>query len=355
MKRVLIAILALFVLPAVSMATGAPPQWQTEVISLISHQQYQEAGERLKDYCVEGKSGELCLILASAYFEGEAKFGINSREIVEAYKYTRLACDYGSEAGCEASKAAIEKGELLQNVMFESGVDNRDAQLKEAIQLGADLNAATLFTTTLLQQAISEENIEAVRLLLDNGVDINYRVSDEDPTPLMYAINSGNKEMVALLLKNGADATQTMKVADYLKMGKEEVNACDFANKLENREMLALLKCPDATTAKVGRFLTFPEIVMALAGCLLVDCYIQTVVQQLQHRLALPINSADQDTFYQPLLIYKQRLGYWANMMVMGDFAKTVGSSGQVPDFMGSIKANRFRQPFSIPNQRQNQ
>lgn len=249
MKRVLVSILALFVLPTVSMAIGAPQGWQSEVISLISHLQYEAAGKKIKDYCVEMRSGELCLILASAYFEGEAKFGINSREIVEAYKYTRLACDYGSEAGCEASKAAIEKGELIQNVLFEPGVDTRDAQLKEAIQLGADLNTATLFTTTLLQQTISEENIEAVRLLLDNGVDVNYRVSDEDPTPLMYAINSGNKQMVALLLENGADAKQTMKVADYLKMGKEEVNACDFANKLENREMLTLLECPDATTA----------------------------------------------------------------------------------------------------------
>ena len=231
------------------MATGAPPQWQTEVISLISHQQYQEAGERLKDYCVEGKSGELCLILASAYFEGEAKFGIESRDIVEAYKYTRLACDYGSEAGCEASSAAIEKGELLQNILYEPGVVNRDAQLKEAIQLGADPNATTLFTTTLLQQAISEEKTEAVVLLLKNGVDVNYRVSEEDPTPLMYAINSGNKELVKLLLENGADASQTMKTADYLKMGKKEVNACDFANKLENWEMLTLLECSNPTAA----------------------------------------------------------------------------------------------------------
>ena len=135
MKRALISILALFVLPTISMATGAPPQWQTEVISLISHQQYEEAGEKLKDYCVEGRSGELCLILASAYLEGEANFGISSREIVEAYKYTRLACEHGSEAGCEASRAAIEKGELIPNVLYVPGVANRDGQLNEAIKL----------------------------------------------------------------------------------------------------------------------------------------------------------------------------------------------------------------------------
>jgi len=247
MKIVLMSIVALFILPTTSMATVASTGWQSEVISLVSNQRFKEAGEKIKEYCVEKKNSELCLILAAAYFDGEAKFGINSRDIIEAYKYTRLACDYGSEAGCQSSKAAIEKGELVQNVLFEPGVENRDAQLKEAIQLGADLNATTLFSRTLLQTAISEEKIEAVKLLLENGVDVNYRVSDEDLTPLMYAINTGSKEMVMLLLKNGADPMQTMKVADYLKMGKKQANACDFANKLENREMMDLLKCADVT------------------------------------------------------------------------------------------------------------
>ena len=202
----------------------------------------------MKEYCVVEKNGELCLILASAYFEGEAKFGIESREIVEAYRYTKLACDYGSKAGCEAYKAAIEEGELLQNVLFEPGVENREKQLKEAIQLGADLNAKTLFTATLLQKAIGEENEEVVRLLLENGVDVNYRVSEEDPTPLMYAINAGNTKMVGMLLAKGADRSQTMRAPDYLRMGKKEVDACDFAGKLEKPEMLVVLECPGSTT-----------------------------------------------------------------------------------------------------------
>lgn len=247
MNKSVISILALLLLPTITMAAGAPPKWQSEVISLISHQKFTEAGEKLKEYCVEEKNGEICLILASAYYEGEANFGIHSKEIVEAYKYTRLACDFGSEEGCAASKAAIEKGELLQGVLFEEGVENRDAQLKEAIQLGADLNVTTLFTATVLQQAISEEKTEAVRLLLENGADVNYRVSDEDLTPLMYAINAGNREMVRLLLEKGADPKQTMKVPDYLKvsMAKEEATVCDFASKLENPEMMTLLKCKD--------------------------------------------------------------------------------------------------------------
>lgn len=243
MKQILISILALFILPSTLMASATPGGWQTEIISLVSHQRFAEAGEKMKQHCIEYNNGEVCLILASAYFEGERKFGIYSKDIIQAYRFTKLACDYGSQSGCAAYQAAIEKGELVQNVLFEPGVENRDAQLKEAIKMGADLNATTLFTSTLLQKAINEERIEAVKLLLNNGVDVNYRVDDEDPTPLMYAINSGSQEMVTLLLEKGADPAQTMKTAAYLKMGKTEVNACDFALKLEKQKMMALLNC----------------------------------------------------------------------------------------------------------------
>ncbi|MEW8265864.1 MAG: ankyrin repeat domain-containing protein [Candidatus Thiodiazotropha sp.] len=249
MKLVVITLMALLILPPASMAAEAPAGWQREITSLVSHQRFKEAGERIREYCVEQKSGELCLVMASAYLEGETRFGVDAKDVVEAYKYTKLACDFGSEQGCEAYKAAVEKGELLQLVLFEPGVEERDAQLKKAIQLGLDLNVTTMFSRTLLQEAVSEEKIEAVRLLLENGADVNYRVNEEDLTPLMYAINNGSNKMVKLLLNNGADPKQTMKAADYLKMGKQEVDACDFANKLENREMLALLKCGGATAA----------------------------------------------------------------------------------------------------------
>ena len=247
MKKVVIAILALFVLPIESMATEAPGGWRAEVISLISHQQFKEAGEKIKEQCINKGNGSLCLTMASAYYNGEAQLGIESRDFVEAAKYAALGCDLGTQDGCIAYQAAID-GELLQDVLFEPGIENRDEQLKKAIKLGADLNATPMFTRTVLQEAISEEKIEAVRLLLDNGVDVNYRVSDEDLTPLMYAVNSGNTEMVALLLENGADTARTMKVADYLKMDKEEANACDLAAKLENRDMMTLLECPDDAT-----------------------------------------------------------------------------------------------------------
>ncbi|MCG7919814.1 MAG: hypothetical protein N0E37_18830, partial [Candidatus Thiodiazotropha taylori] len=140
MRQFILPLLALFVLSPLALAEGTPFGWQREVTALVSQLQYKEAGEKLKSYCVDEKSGELCLVMASAYFEGEVKFGIDTKDIVEAYKYTKLACDYGSESGCEAYKGAVEKGELLQLVLYEPGVVDRDGQLKKAIQQGLDLN-----------------------------------------------------------------------------------------------------------------------------------------------------------------------------------------------------------------------
>jgi len=240
--------LALFLLPVTATGQGVPPLWQTEVISLISHQRYQEAGETLKYYCVEQGHAELCLMLASAFFEGQSQLGILRRDIIEAYRYTKLACDHGSVPGCHAYRAAIDKGELLGYVLFEPGIDNRDAQLKDAIELGADLNATTLLTATLLQKAISEEREAAVRLLLENGVDVNYRVSEADPTPLMYAINTGNPEMVTMLLDKGADVTPVMQIPAGMNVGTGSMDACGLANQLQQTEIIGLLRCGDGKT-----------------------------------------------------------------------------------------------------------
>jgi hypothetical protein len=245
-RQVLIALLALCLLPAATVAAATFANWQQEIISLVSHKQFREAGEKLREVCVDGGDGNVCLILASAHFDGEANFGIESRQIIEAYQYTKMACDRGSQAGCDAYVAAIEDGELIQYVLFEPGIKDRDTQLQKAIGLGADLNTTTLFSATLLQKAIDEENSEALGLLLKYGADVNYRVSDEDLTPLMYAVNSGSRAMVALLLEHGADPAQRMKVPDYLRMGKAEANACDFADKLANSEIRELLGCQGA-------------------------------------------------------------------------------------------------------------
>jgi uncharacterized protein len=52
------------------------------------------------------------------------------------------------------------------------------------------------------------ERKDAVKVLLDNGAEVDFRASD-GRTPLILAAGKGNKEIVELLLKAGADASLT--------------------------------------------------------------------------------------------------------------------------------------------------
>ena len=47
-------------------------------------------------------------------------------------------------------------------------------------------------------------NYDLVKLLLENGADVNVR-DDDGNTPLTNALSNGDKEMMKLLLKYGAD------------------------------------------------------------------------------------------------------------------------------------------------------
>ena len=83
------------------------------------------------------------------------------------------------------------------------------AILKLLINSGADVNkvedALGIGTTTALITAVTERNIEGVKLLLDAGADPS-GPNDSGLTPLHYAANfSGDYDIVKILLASGAD------------------------------------------------------------------------------------------------------------------------------------------------------
>jgi ankyrin repeat protein len=75
--------------------------------------------------------------------------------------------------------------------------------VKLLIQNGADVNAGCQFDRTALMQACDYGNIEIVKLLIQNGAEIN-ATAFMGSTALMDACNSGNLEIVKILLDNGA-------------------------------------------------------------------------------------------------------------------------------------------------------
>lgn len=85
-----------------------------------------------------------------------------------------------------------------------------------------------LFGNTPLHVVITWEDVEAVRLLLSNGADVNAK-GEYDFTPLHRALLFNVSEIVSLLLKNGADPS--IRNAD----GE---NCYDLANRIGNIELL---------------------------------------------------------------------------------------------------------------------
>ncbi len=89
---------------------------------------------------------------------------------------------------------------------------NKIVFLKTALENGADPNQYPQYNMTPLQIAISKNNIEAIKLLLEYGADINAKNSPDIWTPLITICNRNvtfttkeNKKLIIFLLENGAD------------------------------------------------------------------------------------------------------------------------------------------------------
>jgi ankyrin repeat protein len=72
------------------------------------------------------------------------------------------------------------------------------------LEAGADINAKNAFGETPLHRAIMTENIEVLEFLISNGADINAQKRNGF-TPLHKAVFFQKKEVVKFLLKSGAD------------------------------------------------------------------------------------------------------------------------------------------------------
>ena len=76
--------------------------------------------------------------------------------------------------------------------------------VREAIRLGADVNAKDKFGSTPLHYAALIGQARTVELLISKGADVNAK-DDYDWTPLHRAALNGETETVELLILNGSD------------------------------------------------------------------------------------------------------------------------------------------------------
>jgi ankyrin repeat protein len=98
--------------------------------------------------------------------------------------------------------------------------NNKD-MIKLLINNGADVNAINNDGYTPLMVALSNNyDKDIIELLINNGADVN-AINDYWNTPLIYALTSINdKDIIQLLLDNGADNNletlkEKLKESDY--------------------------------------------------------------------------------------------------------------------------------------------
>jgi len=93
--------------------------------------------------------------------------------------------------------------------------------LQALIKAGADTKTGTNNGTTPLMAAAASGRLDAVRVLLEHGADVNAKDGVRHQTPLMYAAASNRAAVIELLAARGADLTATSKVSELANLSRD--------------------------------------------------------------------------------------------------------------------------------------
>lgn len=142
-------------------------------------------------------------------------------EGINALKLTRIAIGFNNE---KLLKLSLKKGVNLnhfdwRNKLLLMIASNDKNMLKMLIEAGADVNVVDNDGSSPLYFAVSKNNLEAVKILVRNGANIDFRREGEPTgrlnhvtehnsdysTVLIKAINRGRIKVVDFLIKSGAN------------------------------------------------------------------------------------------------------------------------------------------------------
>lgn len=97
-------------------------------------------------------------------------------------------------------KDSCEYGKKLRESINAGNMD----QVRQILADGVNVDYADEDGMTPLQHAAYKGNMELCEMLLTHGADVNYSAHDSGYTPLMFAALSGKKDIVRVLLEHGA-------------------------------------------------------------------------------------------------------------------------------------------------------
>ena len=141
------------------------------------------------------------------------------------------------------------------------------AAVKVLLDNGVDVNAKTRYGATALSYACDKGHIEVVKLLIDRGADVNSKDTFYGEVPLGWALSKDHIQIVKLLLDKGATGVERVLMSgvgdgkiDLVKVAldkgglKPETlnNALRRASAGNNKEIVELLKKAGAVVAEVS-------------------------------------------------------------------------------------------------------
>lgn len=135
-------------------------------------------------------------------------------------------------------------------------------RIRRVLDLGADVNAATRYGVTALTFAAGNGHLDAVKLLIARGADINFQDTFYGARAISWAIANDHRVVAAALLgagsKDAADVLSYAITAKDLELAKAAVTSADLtsdkarsalalAKKVDNTEIMALISAKLAT------------------------------------------------------------------------------------------------------------
>lgn len=153
--------------------------------------------------------------------------------------------------------------------------------VKAALAKGAEVNAKTRYGATALSYAADRGFVEVIRVLLENGADVNAKDTFYNAPALTWAAYNGHTAAVKFMLEKGAEGKESV-LSSGVQSGNAEMvqsalaaggfseealsSALANANKSENAEIIAALKNAGAKDAAETAFKIAPALLQIYAG-----------------------------------------------------------------------------------------
>lgn len=100
------------------------------------------------------------------------------------------------------------RADMITAQLYQNVIENNYSELPQILK-DIDINVTIFDDETLLHAAVSYHAVESVKILIENGINLNSRTAIVQETPLHIAVQENYTDIIQILLDNGADIDAT--------------------------------------------------------------------------------------------------------------------------------------------------